>query len=52
MSIGRIVRYGCFGLPANQMSDAEFDEHVETSDFDLGPAERARLKELRAGKVA
>ena len=38
-----------FGLPTNQMSDAEFDEHVEKSDFGLGPAE-ARPKELRAGK--
>ena len=54
MSIGRIVRYGCFGLPANQMGDAEFDEK---SDFDLGQAEPARLKratgrELRLSRRA
>ena len=32
----------------NQMSAAEFDEK---SDFGLGPAERARPKELRAGRI-
>ena len=31
-----------FALPTNQMSNAEFDEHVEKSDFGLGPAETER----------
>jgi len=50
MAICLIVRFGCFGLPANQMSDAEFDERVEKSDFGLGPAERASRKSCGPGK--